>query len=507
MKNVASELKIYLKTNLPKPSIDFKWGDFENENFFTYLNKNYPSDYLSKSENQLEIKHAFKEYFEPVGYPLVKLSENTIRIKVFEYKTEPKNSVNLDSIIDIIEENESLIEYDYKGKYDLIAIPEDVKDKIIYFVNNIRNEEINKKELIKFAVREAFELEESDIIIIRSNQIVIKLLDGFLVEEVPDNQKNTIAARFNGIDETKLKSFYDEIFSQQDNEDFFYFVAEEFVDTYFISKNIDNIIYEKNAFSLIQTIVMEQLTDSYDNQNEFFKGFAGYLFRIHFKEVFGYIADIVLEEVGSSNKYMIDFLKYYSLDVVVLDGNKYTVPRIEAENGMRWNITSIMSIVRIYIKAKISIEDIHETIDRLNDDMAKLYIGGVSPLEYNNRLKKEIEKLSQDITSDTKKFNLCTETLSSSKDEQEKKILKNEIISLKSYLLHQKEKQSVFSSKFIDSSTIIQYTDIKREIDSLKRQENRDKKIINQNQDSYLSIKNALIKALTSKKTLLGRVE
>ncbi|QOY55738.1 hypothetical protein HUE87_05805 [Candidatus Sulfurimonas marisnigri] len=507
MKNIASELNTYLKTNLPKPSIDFKWDDLDNENFFLYLNKNYPKNFLSNSENLLNIKRAFKEYFEPIGYPLLKLTENTIRIKVFEYKTEPKDSINLDAIINIIESYEDLIEYDYKGIEGLISIPEDVKNKIYSFVRNINNEDINKKELIRFAVRHAFELEESDIIIIRSNQIIIKLLDGFLIEEVADNQKNTVANRYNGIDEDKLKSFNDEIFSQQDNKDFFYFTAEEFVDTYFLVKNIDNIAYEKNAFSLIQSIIIEQLTNLFDNNNEFFKGFAGYIFRIHFKEVFGYIADIILEEVGSSNKNMIEFLKYYSLDVVVLDGIKYKVPRMEAENGMRWNITSIMSIVRVYIKAKISIDNIYEKVNDLNNDISGLYIGGISPLEYNNGLKREIDKLSQEANYDTKKLDSYIDTLSSSKDENERKTLKNDIVSIKRNLLHQKEQKAVLSSKLIDSSVVANYADIKREIDSLKREENRDKKILIQNQDSYMSIQNALVKALTSKKILLGKVK
>jgi hypothetical protein len=43
-------------------------------------------------------------------------------------------------------------------------------------------------------------------------------------------------------------------------------------------------------------------------------------------------------------------------------------------------------------------------------------------------------------------------------------------------------------------------------MDSLIRQEKRDEKILAQNKDSYLSIKNSLVKALTSKKVLLEEI-
>ena len=113
----------------------------------------------------------------------------------------------------------------------------------------------------------------------------LKLFDDKNINKVPDDKKETIANRFNGVDEDSLNSFYKDFFIKEDNKDFFYFVAEEFVDTYFLDKQINNLTYEKHSFSLIQSITKEHLLDSFDNSDEFFKGFSGYVFRIHFKEV------------------------------------------------------------------------------------------------------------------------------------------------------------------------------------------------------------------------------
>ena len=316
---------------------------------------------------------------------------------------------------------------------------------------------------------------------------------------------NTIANRYNGIEENALKAFNDEIFSKHETEDFFYLVAEKFVNKHFLIKNIDNIAYEKNAFSIIQTIVTDLLVEHFDNNEEFFKGFAGYIFRIHFKEVFEFISDMVLAEICSSNQYMINFLKYYSSDIILIDGKKYQVPTIEADNGLKWNVASMMSIVRIDIKAQYAIETSEIKTDKLNKEVASLFVNNISPIEYNLKIKKELDILSQESSYIERKLNLYIDTYDASKDPNEKQNLKNDIVTIRANLLQLREKKEELKSLQINTETITHYTDKKREIDYLKRQTDRELKIIKQNKVAYLSIKHALVKALTSKKILIGK--
>jgi len=506
---VSSKLIFFLKSNFNKPSIDFKWNDECNKRLFSYIDENFTDFDISDNENQLKIEKAFKEYFEPVGYILFKISDNQIHIKVFPYKIEPKDSLNLDAIIDIIENNEHLIQYDYNAKEDLICITKELTSKLNHFVMSIKNEEINKKELLKFAVREAFELNDSDIIIIKNNQIFIKLFDDGNIRIVADDEKETIANRFNGIDEDSLNSFYNDFFSKEENKDFFYFVAEQFVDIYLLDKQINNITYEKYAFSFIQSIIQEHLLDSFDQSDqsdEFFKGFSGYVFRIHFKEVFGHIANLILAEISSSDKYMIEFLQYYSLNIVVLNGIKYKVPQIEAENGLKWNVASMISIVKIYIKTEISLETIKDRIDELKEKIMQLYIGGHSPVEYNSNLNKEILKISQVINHDMRNLNIYLDSIDSLKNKDEKAQLTNDVKNMKNGIHQLQTQKDKLTSSIIDRNSIIKYTDLKKELDFVVRQEKREEKILAQNKDGYMSIKNSLVKALTSKKTPLEEI-
>ncbi|MBE0515407.1 hypothetical protein [Sulfurimonas sp.] len=419
------------------------------------------------------------------------------------YKIEPKDSINLDAIIDIIDKNEDLIEYDYNNKEDLICLQIELTKKLTHFVNKIDNEEVDKKELLKHAIREVFELKSGDIIIIKNSQIFIKLFDEGSVKRISDEEKNTIASRYNGLDEDELKSFYNNFFLKERNKNFLYFVAEQFVDTYMLDKKIDNFVYEKYAFSLIQSIVKEHLINSFDKNDEFFKGFSGYVFRKHFKEVFNHIANLLLSELSASNKYITDFLKYYSLNVVVLEGQKYRVPEIEAANGLKWNVASMMSIVKIYVKTEMSLETIKEQKEELEDAISEYYINSLSPIEHNNKIIKEIEKISQNLVYATKRLNIYTDSFDSSKNPQEAESLKSEIKELEYEIEMNKDEKSKLTSKMATKSHIVKYNNIKREIDSLKRQERRDEKILAQNKNAYLSIRNSLVKALTSKKILI----
>lgn len=504
---VLSKIKTHIKTIVGEASLDFVWTQEHNEKLLLYIDEHFQNRSLVDNDIQLSIKAALKEHFEPFGYLLFKITPTQLKMKLFAYKIEPKDSINLDALIDVIDKNEEEVEYDYNGKSDLICIKEALASKLTHFVNHISNEEINKKELLKHGIREAFELKESDIIIIKNSQIFIKLFDNGSIKEVPESQKETIANRYNGLDEESLKSFYKNFFLKEENRDFFYLVAEEFVDVYLLEKKIDNVIYEKYVFAFIQSIIINHLENSFDHNKEFFKGFSGYIFRIHFKEVFGHIASLILVEISNSNKYMIEFIKYYSLNVIVLNGQKYKVPELEAENGLKWSISSMMSIIKIYIKTEKSIEVLQDKQDELQDSIQDLYFNGISPIEYNNNINGEIEKISQELFYETKKLNAYMDSLDTTKDEKEKESLKKEIQQMKAKMQQKREEKEKLAFKLIDKGRLLRYNDTLKEIDSLQRQEKREERLLEQNRDSYLSIKNSLIKALTSKKVLLQEFE
>ena len=498
------EIKFYLKTHVGKPSIDFRLSDEENDRLFAYLNENCETVDLDDPQSQLIIKQAFKEYLEPVGYILFKIINHKIRLKVFPYKIEPKDSINLPSLLEILRSNQELIEYDYKGNKNQISLPKKLKEKLYNFINKINNEEINKKELARFAVNEFLQLKDHDIVIIRDEHIFVKKLDDKYKRKVAENEKETIANRYNGINEEDFKVLYDDFFLEEESKNFFYYSAKMFVQTYLIEKKIDNQTYEKKVFALIQSIILEQLKEAYEDEDEdFFLGFSGYVFRKHFEEVFGHIANLILEEIAISNQYMMEFLKYYSLNIIVIDGRKYKVPELETEDGLKWNVISMLSIVKIYIKIKTSVEALKKEKDDINKKIQSLYIGDKSPLEYQNVVNTEKERLTQKINEHGKKLERYLDSLNMIKDTTKKTRLQVEIYNIKDEIKKYREEKKKVTATAVGKTVISEYNNLRKDLDNITRQLHREEKILEQNKAAYMSIKDALAKALVSKKMLV----
>ena len=495
-----SDISLYLKENLKYPSLDFNWSDQDNDDFFTFINRHFSNDYLKERENLLEIKQAFKDYFEPVGYILFQIKNFKIKLKVFPYQEEPQNSQDMDRLVDIICENEEFVQYDYNGRSDQILIQNELKDKIFAFVKTLENERMCKKEFIKIAVRKSFELEENDIVMIKTESIFIKLCESVPKREILESEKNTIANRYNGIDEKSLSDFNAEHFSNKNDRIFFIHVAKIFVDKYIVDKKINNNNYEKYAFAYVLAIITQQLIATFDNCEEFFKGLAGYIFRIHFEEVFANVADAILAEVAISNPKVIDFLQYYSLNTVVEGGVKYKVPIIEAQKGLKWNVVSMLSIVKLYIKTRAKYQMIASELTKMEEETIALSKDGLNPVEFNKINMEEIKQLTNELIGLEREMEKYYDSLHLAKDEKEKLDLQEEIALIKKEAQDLRKANKTLSEQTISRVNFNKYLLLEKELNSTSRRLKRENKILEQNEESFSSIKTGLVKALISKK-------
>ncbi len=413
------------------------------------------------------------------------------------------SSEKLDTIVELIELNSELIQYDYKDKENQILIPKSIVKKLSTHMSKVDIKESDFKEAIKMSIKRGFELCSNDIVISKSGEFFIKLYDKIDKHQVDEKDKNTVAGRYNGIDKEELELFYDEFFQESENKKFFLYVAKEFVDIYLKSEKITNEVYEKNVFSYIHTITFKHLVEIYDDSDGFFTGFAGYIFRIHFKDVFEHIADLLLDEIAISNNTIIDFLKYYSQDIIVIGGKKYKVPSLESKEGLRWNVGSMLSITKIYIKSKRVVKTLQRETMNLNKEVQKLYIGNLTPLEYQTAQIQKRQNFDNDITHHNKKLERYVDLLSQIKNEEQRSEMKKDIHALKDTVTKLLQDKKDLSEESIDKGTLSQYTRLQKEIDSTSRQLKREQRIITQNKNSYQSIRESLIKALISKKQLL----
>jgi hypothetical protein len=498
---LLSEIKAYLQTKYSHPNINFKWTPDDNEDFFKYIRKNFPKDHLKDDKNKEIVEQAFKNYFENVGYITFQLNDNQISLKVFPYTIHPKDSIHLQETIEILQNNKDLIEFNYRKNENQIFIPKELKKKLdISIENNNNDEEINKKELIKYAIRKNLELEANDIVIFKQDNIFIKLVSKIKKRQINLKEKESIVNRYNGIDEQELILFYDEYFSQEENKNFFKQVAHIFGKRYFIDILIDNEDYEKNVFKYIQKITMEELKHTFESDEEFLKGFSGYVFRIHFQDVFKYIADFILYELSISNVEIEKFLQYYSLNMIVHDGIKYKVPELKVSDNLNWNIASIITISKSHIKANALIEEMQEKIFKLEEYQSKMLIDGISPVVHNNDLITKKNIISEYIIQDSAAYNVVSHKYNAAKTEEEKIELQAELVDMKEELEYLKENKEDFESLMVELSIITKYKKIDQDINILKNQVRSQFNKLKESQDNYEKIRLALSKVLIAKK-------
>ena len=414
---------------------------------------------------------------------------------------ENSDQKHISKIIAILEANEGLIEYDYKGKENQILIPKDLIDKTHIYIQTIKDSNIDFLILTKNAIRQALELTIRDIVICKNGSIFIKLIHKVEKIEVPAEEKNTVLNRYNGFSEEEMKSFYNEFYEDIENKNFFPTIAEDFITTYCIKKKITNDVYEKNVFGYIHNITLEHLINMYeDNSDGFFQGFAGYIFRIHFKEVFEYVADSILDEISMANQYMIEFLNYYASDTIVVGGYKYKVPIIEAQGGLRWNVVSMLSIAKIYTQSAKSAKILSHKIMNMKTDISALYINNLSPVEYHAAFIKNRQTLETNISTANKKLDTYLDSLRVTKNVKEKVSLEKDIQKIEKSIRILREEKKELANKMIQQSSIKKYKILQNDMNILMRELTAKQRIINQNIEAYQSMRNSLVKALTSKK-------
>lgn len=500
-----NEIKIYLKNNLPTPSLQFVWREKDSREFLHFIKRNAPKDFLSKKENLLQIKEAFAFYFQPVGYILFKINREQVRLKVFPYTVDPKKSKNITKIINIIEEHPDSVLQEYHGKKDQIYIEHTLRDQICDYTKSITDEKVNAKELVRFSVRQALSLKDQDLIMLKSDCIFVKLCDTSKRHKVTQEELNTIANRYNGLTEEEMITFNREHFSNKPLKEiktFFLVTAKLFIEKYFLKYNINNFDYEKRVFPYVLDIITKQLINKFDNCEEFFKGFAGYLFRMHFEEVFSNIAELILIEIANSNENMIDFLKYYSLDIIVIEGKKYRVPNLETDGELRWNVSTMLSIVKIYIRTMQQIKELQSSIDDKDTRIISLSIDGLTPLEYNEKITLDIKKHTEVLLYHQEKLDRVYDSLKLTKSPESKQELQDAIRVIKKQIQGLQKEKSALLQKVVTRFDLNNFIQLDKEVNSLQRTLAKEKKILEQNRDSFLSIKNALVKALISKKRL-----
>ncbi|WP_455756572.1 hypothetical protein [Sulfurimonas sp.] len=395
-----------------------------------------------------------------------------------------KDIDNYEDLLDIVYDNEEYIEHGYKSKDEQILIHKELVLKIVDFLKNINLSDIDINKAMEILFRDILELKKSDTVVVKENYIFIKQT----VKKVPK------------VDESELESFYKSSFSGNDVEDLFLDVAELFINEYFTDGHISNHEYERIGFKLIKRLIAQELEKDFLCAKDFYIVFAEYIFNKNLRLIFDLIAETLLKEVAFSNTEVIEFLKYYSQDIIVVGGKRYKVPELTAENGLRWNVVSMLAMVKTYIKVRESIIESEEQIESLNAEIKSLHIDGFSPIAHNAEVLKEYAEIEDDIKENAHQIEIVHDSLKILKTPEDIFETNKELDNLKDIRMELKQEKAATLAEKASARTVANYEKLIKEVETINRDSKAKYRILEQNKSSFDSIKKALIKALVSKK-------
>lgn len=392
--------KRYLKKTLGKPSKDLQWSTIDNVQFFNYIDARYTIKEFNKEVS--EVKEAFRDFFEPVGKIVFKYKEeSSIKFKVFPYSVNPKSSKHLQNIIKIIKNNRKYIEYPYQGQNDQIAIKGKIRREINREIYG-SDESVNAKELIKYSIRQALELEQRDIITTLKRIYIVKIFqkNRVLKSEVKEPEKRLgIKNRYNGYTPTQIEEIYKEVFirSNVNIENFLQEVMKKEFQNKLNFSEITNAYYEKNVLKIIHASIAQEIADYVSIEEDFLLGISGYLMRKYFKDIHELMAIELIEKIYDQDMNANRFLSHYDGSTVLSNNKKYKVPSLETQDGQQWNSTSLIGICNLWMNIKRKKERYEYKLVETNHTIVKLE-------KSLNHVTPEIESLKKKLLLVEEKF-------------------------------------------------------------------------------------------------------
>lgn len=404
---------------------------------------------------------------------------------------------HIESIVNLIHTNEGLIDFDYKDIKDLIVIQGILFERITDITSKIDDPDIDVKELTKKAVRSALDLDNQELVIVKKERIVIKIMINIKRAAI-DEENPTEANRYNGYSIEEIEDLYYNYFDTDTLDDFIEDISYEVFQYLFSRKRVTNDFYEKNIYPIIQKIIVDKL-DDFDVDINLKKGFAGYILRINFLQVFTYISEDILESIAYRDEYLMNWLKYYHGQIVVDGHQRYQAPYMINPEGQKYNPSAIFGTVAMWYKTTEKVATLQKRLHEAKEKVAVLQIDDLTPKEYKYALIRERQEFEKDISDINEKLEELMKERHLIKDNDEKFDINEEIKELRQELREFKAELNEINIEVtgVDTATS---RGIEENIIRIEKALKHEEAALKQNKKVYLSIKSALIKALTSKR-------
>lgn len=510
---IYQDTKRFLKRHLISPNSNRGWASHDNFLFLNFIQGRYSDDEIRL--NAPEIRQAFRDFFDPIGTLEIDFDVyKGINLKILPYSVEPQHSIHLSTLIDIIRENRRNIEYPYNNREDQISLRGKIRRAINAEIVE-SDEAVNKKELIRTAIKQALELNVRDVVVQLKRKYIIKLFqkNNFLSSDVKEPSGiNTQERRFQGYNEIDLKNHYNELFKDVNLEGFLdSTMAALFADKLNFDQ-ISNNYYEKYSLTIVRDAISKELEQYVSQNDNYLLGLAGYIFRHNFEMIHQRMAVEIFEQINNKSKNAEKFLEYYSGAIYIEDGKKYSIPEITTPDGKRWHTTSLLAIASMWLRTRSKLDQMtanYKNTLQTYKEYSNTYEIATNKLNQLNSnistLKKQFEEEEAIIRDKFKNFK--SETKSDMDIKKESSITQdyqrhNQIlVTIKQKIVVLQPQREEVQAEVNSYKTT--YTELKNKVRLMESEIRELNQNLQLNSDSFHSILSSLVKALTQRKRLV----
>jgi hypothetical protein len=248
----------------------------------------------------------------------------------------------------------------------IVSIPENLRKPILENFLQCENNPDNARQMTRRQIDQIFSLDPKDIIFFLRGRITIRNYTP--PQKIPDG----VDKRFGGESVEDMEEMYNTYFPEGAWE-YIESILGEVIEEKLNFGIIDNATFTRTFIpvfrSMIEILLLEFLKPEDRSKLE---GFAGYVLRQNFHDIFVYTAKNLLKFVENRDKNAEAFIKYFSDDVVVdANGNRIQKYAIVDTKQQKWNFSAIISITMQYKQVKQKIIAQKETIAVCENELSQ----------------------------------------------------------------------------------------------------------------------------------------
>ena len=351
----------FLSTRFPKKRELEKFSSVDTQALYARLHQ-----HASKEEvlaNRGELRRAFLDYCNDTNRCVVLFRGlETITVKLTPMEPINEASETFKALVSALKGEENAI-FSASGREDILVVAQPLVDRLREILRS-HQPPVDPKEALRRAVRQGFNLSPKDAVIFLGGQIYVRIF--------VSPQKRVygrVDRRFGGLPPEELERLKHAIFKESVATTL-QGVMDELVQNELNFSQVTNDAFEKSALVLIQSKIVDFLQSRMEEDHEVLEAFGAYLLRENFQMIHEELAQALLEKAMAGDEGAERFIKHFSGDVAVQDGQKYQLPEIVDRHEMRWNFSTIKAIASQFYRDRDQIESRMEQVQLTRDEYA-----------------------------------------------------------------------------------------------------------------------------------------